>query len=149
MKIERESKDLRSFESLKKTDNQKVSIKSKGSFEQELTSQKEAESRFKLQEIMEEIDKIQDKLRRCLTVNDLMRYKKLVKIFLLEATSRAYLLNQERSQSRRGRSLLLTIKTVDNEVEALIEEFIKSKTAPVKTLETLDKIRGMLLDLMI
>ncbi|HBQ26013.1 MAG TPA: DUF327 domain-containing protein [Syntrophomonas sp.] len=149
MKIDRERDKINSFGTLGKRGVQGVKKSTASSFEQELAQQRDAESQYRMQEILKEIDRLNDKLNRSLNVNDLMLYKKLVKQFLREATTRAYAVKQERGRNRRGRSLLISIATIDSEIEKLIEDFVRERKEPVDVLITLDKIRGMLVDLMI
>ncbi|MDD3269832.1 MAG: YaaR family protein [Syntrophomonadaceae bacterium] len=149
MKIDRDKKDIGSYSTLGKSDVRGVKRGSESSFDQELTQHREAASRFKMDEILQELERLGEKLNRNLNINDLMLYKKRVKNFLQEATAQAYLLKQERGRNRRGRTMLTTIATINSEVEQLIEDFLKKKKEPLEVLEALDKIRGMLVDLMI
>ncbi|MBP8819647.1 MAG: YaaR family protein [Syntrophomonadaceae bacterium] len=150
MKIDRERDKISNFSAPGKRGVQGVQKSTaSSSFEQELAQRRDAESQYRMQEILKDIDRLNDKLNRSLNVNDLMLYKKKVKQFLQEATARAYAVKQERGRNRRGRSLLISIATIDKEVELLIEDFIREPKEPVDVLATLDKIRGMLVDLMI
>ena len=149
MKIDRDKKGLSNFTPLKKAEVHEVQRKASSNFEQELTFKQEGQAQFIMQELLGEIDKVNQRLRKSLTINDLMTYKKLVKNFLKEASNQAFLLDKHRGRSRRGRSILVTIKTIDAEVEEMIDDFLKNKAAPTEVLEQLDKIRGMLVDLMI
>ncbi|MDD2619538.1 MAG: YaaR family protein [Syntrophomonadaceae bacterium] len=149
MKIDRDKKGVGSFKTLGKADVREVKRGSESAFDQELTQHREAASRFKMEEILKDLERLGDKLNNNLNINDLMLYKKRVKNFLQEATAQAYILKQERGRNRRGRTMLTTIATIDSEVEMLIEDFIKKKKEPMEVLELLDKIRGMLVDLMI
>jgi hypothetical protein len=149
MKIERERDKLNNFAAPGKAGLQGVKKGAASSFDQELAQRREADGQLRMQEILKEIDRLNEKLSRSLTVQDLMSYKKMVKRFLTEATARAYSVKQERGRNRRGRSLLISITTIDTEVEELIEDFVRNRKEPVEVLATLDKIRGMLVDLMI
>lgn len=149
MKIERDKKDLRNFGSLTKTSKREVRRVSESTFEQDLAQKQGIEYQVRMKEILQEIDQLSEKLNRNLNLNDLMIYKKMVKNFLQEAISQAYFLQQERGRSRRGRTMLVSIKTIDSEIEQLLDDFIRKKKEPVDVLITLDKIRGMLVDLMI
>lgn len=149
MKIDRDKKGLSNFTPLKKAEVHEVQRKASSNFEQELTFKQEGQAQFIMQELLGEIDKVNQRLGKSLTINDLMTYKKLVKNFLKEASNQAFLLDKHRGRSRRGRSILVTIKTIDAEVEEMIDDFLKNKAAPTEVLEQLDKIRGMLVDLMI
>lgn len=148
MKIDRDKKGFGNYRTLGASDPQGVQRGKEGSFNQEMEQQKEQASRYKMQELLIEIDKTGEKLSKSININDLMLYKKLVKNFLKEASSQAFLLKQERGRSRRGRAILLSINVIDSEVENLIEEFIRDKKEPFELLENLDKIRGMLVDLL-
>jgi len=149
MKIDRDSKNTINYGPLGKTITPGVKKVGESLFDQELTGRREGEHQFRMQELLKELDRLTERLSRHLTVNDLMLYKRLVKNFLQEATSRAYLLEKQRSRNRRGRTVLVTIKTIDKEVEELINDFIQQKKEPLELLDALDKIRGMLVDLMI
>ncbi len=149
MKIERERDKLNNFAAPGKAGLQGVKKGAASSFDQELAQRREADGQLRMQEILKEIDRLNEKLSRSLTVQDLMSYKKMVKRFLTDATARAYSVKQERGRNRRGRSLLISITTIDTEVEELIEDFVRNRKEPVEVLATLDKIRGMLVDLMI
>lgn len=148
MKIDRERR-LNNYAAPGRMNVPEVKRGAESLFEQELTQHRDENMRLKMQELLEQMDGIQQRLTTNLNINDLMLYKKLVRNFLQEATNRAYALNQERGRSRRGRTLLITIKTIDSEMEQLIGDFINHAQEPVDILQTLDKIRGMLVDLMI
>lgn len=149
MKIERNKKELSSFSSLGKTGVPEIKRGVESSFDQELGQRQEVMCQLKMQEILAEIDKITQRLNRNINLNDLMLYKKLVRDFLKEATSEAYQLVKKRGRNRSGRTILVTVNTIDHEIENLIREFREQKTEPMEILTALDKIRGMLLDLMI
>ena len=99
--------------------------------------------------ILHEVDRVSERLKRSLTLHDLLLYKNRVKDFLKEAMARAYLLKQDVGLNRRGRTILITIKTVDSEVDNLLNDFLNKKKDPVEILAAIDKIRGILVDLMI
>lgn len=147
MKIDRDKKGIGSYISPGKNQVPEVRRANPGSFEQELMHKRESEMQMRMKEILKELDRISGRLSRNLNINDLMLYKKMVKNFLKEAMLRAYALNKERGRSRRGRTLLLTISVIDEEVDAMIADFMNNKKEPVEVLNAMDKIRGMLVDL--
>lgn len=149
MKIERSKKELSSFSTLGKAGVPDVKRGSESSFDQELNQRQEMINQLKMREILAEIDKITNKLNRSINLSDLMLYKKLVRDFLREASSEAYQVSKRRGRNRSGRTVLVTVNTIDNEIDSLITEFRENKTEPMEILTALDKIRGMLLDLMI
>lgn len=148
MKIERSSKDIDAFRTRGKQSGREVNASRGGSFDSDLSQQQEGMQRQKMEEILDGLAKVNARLAHNLNINDLMLYKKMVRDFLKEATSRAYRIEQQRGRHRRGRALLVSIKTIDEEMETMLKDFIDKKTDPMDVLETLDKIRGMLVDLM-
>ncbi len=149
MKIDRDKKGLSNYSTLKKAEMHDVRRASSASFGQELSQKQEEKRQFIMQELLSQIDRISITLNENLNINDLMTYKMLVKNFLREASEQAYSLDRRRGRRRRGRSLLITIKTIDMEVEQLVHDFLQNKALPTQVLEQLDKIRGMLVDLMV
>lgn len=126
-----------------------VSRPERGQFEADLMSKHEEYSQARMKELLQDIDRLAKRMATNLNINDIMLYRRMIKDFLREATSRAFRVRQQRGGLRRhGRSVLVTIEEVDKEVEAMLEELINSQGKGVDILETLDKIRGMLVDLM-
>ncbi len=148
MKIDRSNKNLEKYGSIARPQNTAVRQGAAVSFEQELIQKRHADNHLRMQELLKEIDKISSQLNQALSINKLMQYKKLVKNFLAEAINRAYSINHERGRNRRGRTMLITIDVIDREIESLIDDFMKQRRDPMDILDTLDKIRGMLVDLM-
>lgn len=149
MKIQRGDKQAGGFIPIHNNNLAEIKHKQGSTFDQELNHRQNEFEQFKMQEILAEIDKINAVLIKKLTLRDLMLYKKKVRDFLQAATACAYRLQKEKGRHRRGRTLLLTIKTIDCEVERMIADFIAQKNEPVAVLANLDKIKGMLLDCMI
>jgi uncharacterized protein YaaR (DUF327 family) len=149
LKVNRDKKDWGKYSAVGGKSTREVQRRSEASFGQELSQQYQSEGQLKMQEILQQLDSVADRLQRSLSISDLMLYKRLVKDFLQEAAARAYLLKQEQGRSRRGRSLLITIQTVDKEIDQMLDDFTRRKPEAMEVLETLDKIRGILVDLMV
>ncbi len=149
MRIERDRKSLDRLRTAMGHNVNEVRKTAPALFEQELQHQEEAEMRQLMASILQEVDRIGERLKHRITVHDLIQYKNRVKDFLKEALARAYLLNQDVGVNRRGRTILVSIKTIDQEVEALLNDFMSQKKDPVEILTTIDKIRGIMVDLMI
>ncbi len=149
MRVERNRKNPRNFTLSSTKGIKEVKPTFRGEFSQELMEKEDHLYRTRMQEILGEIDSISDRLARNLNLNDLIKYKQLVQRFLKEATARAYLVNQERSFTRRGaRSILVSIERVNHEVEEILSGFTARRNEPVEVLAALDKIRGLLVDLL-
>lgn len=149
MRIDRDGKGVERLRNALGSNVYEVKKTSPAQFEQELRQHQEAEIRQIMGAILQEVDRISERLRHRLTVHDLLLYKSRVKDFLKEAGSRAYLLKQDVGANRRGRTILITIKTIDAEVDNLLNEFMNKKQDAVDILAAIDKIRGLLVDLMI
>lgn len=148
MKIERSRRSVNNYTVPERVDVPGVKKDSEASFDQEMARRQDENIRIRMQELLVEMDAIKERLARQIDLNELMLYKKLVKNFLQEAVARAYAVKQERGRNRRGRTLLITIKTIDTEIDKLVRDFINKSQEPVEILQHLDKIRGMLIDLM-
>lgn len=149
MKVERDKKNLSSFSTVGQTGASTVRRKAEASFDQELVYRQNLHTQGRMQEILLAIDHLTEQMNHSLTIQDLMRYRKLVKDFLKEASLQIYDIERRRGRVRGGRTVLVTIHTIDQEMEALVQDFLHQRREPLEVLETLDKIRGMLVDLMI
>lgn len=149
MKIERGKKNLEGYGAVSKLSNIVIRKSNSSAFDQELAHKRQADNQMRMQELLNQIDQFSAKLSKTFTIQDLFHYKKLVKQFLFEAINRAYVLQHERGRNRRGRIMLITINVIDKEVEKVIEDFAAQKKEPMDILGTLDKIRGMMIDLMV
>lgn len=149
MRIDRDRKGLDRLRTAMGHSVYEVKKTAPSPFEQDLQHQQEAEVCRLMGAILQEVERISERLKRRVTVHDLVQYKNRVKDFLKEASARAYLLNQDVGANRRGRTILVTIKTIDREVESLLNDFMQQKKDPVEILATIDKIRGIMIDLMI
>ncbi|MGE5543451.1 MAG: YaaR family protein [Bacillota bacterium] len=149
MRIERNRKNHGNITLSEKKGVREVKPSLRGEFSRELSEKEDQHYSLRMQEILKKIDSVSDRLARNLNLNDLINYKQLVQSFLKEATARLYQVNQERSLTRRGaRSILVSVEKINHEVETLVSEFATRKNDPVEILATLDKIRGLLVDLL-
>jgi uncharacterized protein YaaR (DUF327 family) len=126
-----------------------VRRKAETQFDQELRYQQAQTGKMRMQELLGEIDRVNTVIARKLNLDNLMRFKKLVREFLGEATAQAYKIQKDKTKHRRGRAMLITIQTVNEELEQLLTAFMDDQPEPVDVLASLDKIRGMLVDLMV
>ncbi|MGB9809704.1 MAG: YaaR family protein [Caldanaerobacter sp.] len=121
----------------------KVGRKFNEAFEKEL----DKVYKERLSEILSEIDEAADKLKENLNLKDLLRYKKLVKKFLQEATSNMLKYTKKEHVDLRGRKKIYSlVEKVDEELEKLTEEFLK-ESKKIELLKMIDDIRGLLVDI--
>lgn|GEM_PF-215608 len=149
LRIERNRKNPGNISLSEKKGIKEIQPSFRGEFSRDLVEKEDQYYSLRMQEILKKIDGISDRLARNLNLNDLITYKQLVQSFIKEATARAYAVNQERSFTRRGaRSILVSVEKINREVEMLVTEFAARKNDPMEILATLDKIRGLLVDLL-
>lgn len=149
LRIERNRKNPGNISLSEKKGIKEIQPSFRGEFSRDLVEKEDQYYSLRMQEILKKIDGISDRLARNLNLNDLITYKQLVQSFIKEATARAYAVNQERSFTRRGaRSILVSVEKLNREVEMLVTEFAARKNDPMEILATLDKIRGLLVDLL-
>ncbi len=147
MRVERDKRLSNSYQSRGKPNLNDVRRGSDCTFEQDLNQQSHKQIQQRMNEILKQIDVLNKQLQNNLTISNLVLYSNLIKKLLKEASYRAYKLKQERGMNRRGRLMLLTISKIDMEVEQMLNEFVASQKEPFDILEVIDKIRGMLVDL--
>jgi uncharacterized protein YaaR (DUF327 family) len=148
MKIDREQRGTDYLLPVSRT-GAPVQRKAETLFEQELRYQQAQTGKLKMQGLLKEIDRVNALIARKLNLENLMLFKKLVKDFLGEATAQAYKIQKNKTKNRCGRAMLITIQTVSEELEQLMSDFMSETPDPVRILSSLDKIRGMLVDLMV
>ncbi len=149
MRVERDKRLRNSYQSRESKGLTDIRRGSEGTFDQDLTQQSQKQIQERMNEILKQIDLLNKQLKNNLTISNLVHYSNLIKKFLKEASLRAYQLKQERGLNRRGRLMLITISKIDMEVEQMVNDFVASQKEPFDILAVIDKIRGMLVDLIV
>lgn len=124
---------------------------SDGSFKFSLISKiKEGELQEKLSGLMDEISQQGEKLANHMDINDMRKYRSLVKEFMNEVVSRSHEFSRENFLDRRGRHRVYGIvKLVDENLDELATELMKDEKDQLKVLEKVGEIEGLLLDITI
>lgn len=100
-----------------------------------------------LEKLFGEISLQADRISEKLHISELVRYKNLVREFLDVATKNSHRFSKQNFLDRRGRHRVYCIvKSVDRELEAITQEFLKNEVDRLAIVKRLDDIRGMLLD---
>lgn len=82
------------------------------------------------------------------TVEDLKKYKKLVKSFLEEAVNNALQLENQRGFNRRGRTKIYKIvKEVDSKLIDLTNEVINKQQKGLNILNMVGEVQGLLINI--
>lgn len=102
----------------------------------------------RLTTLLSEINAQSNEVEKKFHLNEILKYKKLVKEFLGLAVNNSHKFTKENFLDRRGRHRVLSIvKQVDEELETLTKDFLEKEKDKLKILNKLDGIRGMLLDI--
>ncbi|SNS48165.1 hypothetical protein SAMN05446037_101135 [Anaerovirgula multivorans] len=95
--------------------------------------------------ITEQAEKIGEKMH----LNEIVKYKKLVREFLDVATKNSHKFSKQNFLDRRGRHrVYCVVKNVDRELESLTKDFLDQEVDRIDIIKRLDDIRGMLLDIL-
>lgn len=132
------------------TQNVKRDFKPKqAEFLKSLEKVKSDEVRVKLEGIFGEIVDKSERLKETLSLKDLMEYKKLVKEFMGIAVENSHVFSQKNSLDRRGRRRVYSmINQVDRELDSITRDFVSNHVDHAKVLNSIDVIRGLLVDIM-
>jgi uncharacterized protein YaaR (DUF327 family) len=103
-----------------------------------------------LKRLMDDIFNQGEKLSKKIDIMELKRYKALISEFLLEATSNSQKFNKDSFLDRRGRHrTFVTVKKVNEELEALTKEVLNNEKDNIKILNKIGDIRGLILDMVL
>ena len=118
-------------------------------FKTKLGELKQEEIRVKLETLYSDIEEQTSRLQDSLFIDDLVKYKKLVKEFLDISVNNSHVFFKENSLDRRGRHRVFSlVKKVDLELDQLTEDFLQIESNRIDILKRLDNISGILMDIM-
>ena len=102
----------------------------------------------KLSSLMENINQQGDKIAKHMDINDLQKYRELVKEFMNEVVNRSHEFTRENFLDRKGRHRVYgMIRQVDDNLDGLAKELVKEEKDHIAILGHIDEIRGLLLDI--
>lgn len=118
------------------------------SFLEQLNSAADQQVKGKLDNLLAEVDKQGKKLLDQMTIRELKKYKEVVKRFLGEAFKSSFKVKEQAGWDRRGKYKVFTlVEEIDKKMEQLSSLLMEEHKDQLLILETLDEIRGMLLDI--
>lgn len=118
-------------------------------FKAKLGELEQEEIRVRLETLYSDIEKQTSRLQDSLFIDDLVKYKKLVKEFLDVSVNNSHVFFKENSLDRRGRHRVFSlVKKVDLELDQLTEDFLQIESNRIDILTRLDSISGILMDIM-
>jgi len=104
----------------------------------------------RLQGLINDITVQGKKLADHMDVGDMKKYRGLVSDFINEVISHSHKFSRENFLDRRGRHRVYgIIKLVDQNLDDLAQELLKTEKDHLTILEKTDEIRGLLLDILI
>lgn len=102
----------------------------------------------KLTKMVEEIEEQGKKLAEHRTIDELRKYKKMVKQFMEEAVNNGLKLEEQRGFTRRGRTKIYKIvKEVDKKLIDLANDVLNKEKTQLDILKQVGEIQGLLINL--
>jgi len=141
---------IRSVDGVKSTliDNKKPAEEASISFVDVFTQKNNDSNHKRQQKLFDEIEDQGKILAESCNIEDLKKYKKLVKEFMQEALDKGLELHQSRGYSRGGRmKLFKTVKLVDEKLYQLTDKLLHSKEKGLNVLKAIGEIKGLLMDI--
>nr|MCR4991572.1 YaaR family protein [Lachnospiraceae bacterium] len=90
-----------------------------------------------------------EKIKKRRDITDMRKYRSLIKDFMNEIVNRSHKFSRENFLDRRGRHRVYgMIRLVDEKLDALAEELIKDEQDALMIMNSIDEIRGLLLDIL-
>jgi uncharacterized protein YaaR (DUF327 family) len=101
-----------------------------------------------LNKVLRQLDDLGGQLVKSFSLFDLKNYKDLLRHFLKETQGKVYVMRQQVGWSRFGKSKLYQrIERINLELDELTKITLNQQKDPLKMLNKLDEIRGLLVDL--
>lgn len=118
------------------------------SFQEVISKNRQQAVYEKLSKLVEEIEGQGKKLSEHRTVDDLRRYKKMVKNFMDEAVNNALKLEEQSGFNRRGRTKVYKIvKEVDKKLLELTNTLLDKEKNGLDILQSVGEIQGLLINI--
>jgi uncharacterized protein YaaR (DUF327 family) len=108
----------------------------------------ETDLQVKLSGLMSDIVTQGDRLKKHMDIRDMRHYRALIKSFLNEVINRSHGFSRENFLDKRGRHRIYgIIRLIDKNMDDLAAQLIADEKDAIKILNTIDEIRGLLLDI--
>ncbi|MEE3393271.1 MAG: YaaR family protein [Lachnospiraceae bacterium] len=114
-----------------------------------LSSIEENELKAALSNMVKDITQQGDKLARRMDLEDMKKYRSMIKDFLNEVVNRSHEFTRENFLDRKGRHRVYgMIKQVNDNLDELMQEVLKEEKDHIKILSKIGEINGLLLDIL-
>ncbi|OAH54602.1 hypothetical protein AWH48_08400 [Domibacillus aminovorans] len=133
---------------LNRTERKEETAKASVSFTDVISNKRQNVALEKMTGMMKEIETQGEKLAEHRTIDDLRKYKKMVKEFMEEAVNSGLQLEEQRGFNRRGRTKVYKIvKEVDSRLTQLANEVINKEKSHLDILGKVGEIQGLLINI--
>lgn len=118
------------------------------SFSEFISERRDRMNTDKLQRLLQDIDDQGKLLSETVNVEDLRRYKQLVKEFMEDAVKQGLKLEERRGFNRRGRAKVYKmVAEVDKKLLELTDAVLKKQEKGLKILDMVGEIKGLLINI--
>lgn len=118
------------------------------SFQEVMAKGREKINQEKFSKLLQEIDEAGKILAESRTVEDLRRYKQLVKELMNDVVKYGVALEERRGFNRRGRTKIYKIITeVDKKLLQITDEVLKKESRGLSILDLVGEIKGLLINI--
>lgn len=120
------------------------------SFERHFENQGRAQYEEKLAEMAKDVNTQGELLTKRADMFELQKYREMIGEFISTVVSGAYRFNKETTFDSKGRRrVFATVDKINEKLESLAEEILRSQQSNLNILNTVDDIRGLIVDLML
>lgn len=133
---------------LNRAERKEETAKASVSFTDVISNKRQNVALEKMTGMMKDIETQGEKLAEHRTIDDLRKYKKMVKEFMEEAVNSGLQLEEQRGFNRRGRTKMYKIvKEVDSRLTQLANDVLNKEKSHLDLLNKVGEIQGLLINL--
>ncbi|MCP3761237.1 YaaR family protein [Domibacillus sp. A3M-37] len=134
--------------SASRTERKEETAKASVAFTDVIAGKRQNAALEKMTGMMKDIETQGEKLAEHRTIDDLRKYKKMVKEFMEEAVNSGLQLEEQRGFNRRGRTKVYKIvKEVDSRLTQLANDVINKEKSQLDILSKVGEIQGLLINI--
>jgi uncharacterized protein YaaR (DUF327 family) len=131
-----------------RTERKEEVAKASTTFTDVIASKRQNAALEKMNGMMKDIETQGGKLAEHQSIDDLRKYKKMVKEFMEEAVNSGLQLEEQRGFNRRGRTKVYKIvKEVDSRLTQLANDVINKEKSQLDILSKVGEIQGLLINI--
>ena len=131
-----------------RTERKEEVAKASTTFTDVIANKRQSTALEKMNGMMKDIETQGEKLAEHRTIDDLRKYKKMVKAFMEEAVNNGLQLEEQRGFNRRGRTKVYKIvKEVDSRLTQLANDVINKEKSQIDVLSKVGEIQGLLINI--